>query len=190
MPAGAPPTGDLADKLRAEAEFWGIDWDGLAKGEQATFAAQERALKAYEQTRRIDASADAAGIHARTIYRWRDDPPQTMSFPDRLARADSRYVSRLEKVALDRIENPQGNKGSDLLLIAALNAHAPGRWKRRDERTVTVNATVSQRSEVVHSLSDDHLARLIEATEPDTDRGTPQIVAAEARELPTDEKRL
>ena len=179
MPAGAPPTGELADKLRAEAEFWGVDWGALTKGERATFAAQERALTAYEQTRRVGASADSAGVTATTFRRWRDNEPAGLAFGERLSRSDVRFVARLEKHVLSRIEDPQGNKGSDILLIAALNAHAPDRWRRRDERTVTVNASVSQRSEVVHKLSDDDLQRLIAATTPDA----PQIVDGTSRDL-------
>ena len=180
MPAGAPPTGELADRLKAEAEFWGIDWEQLEPGQRATFAAQERALKAYQQTRRIGISADAAGIHERTIMRWRDGDNQALAFRERLSRADDRYVMHLEELAAERIRNPQerGRLGGDALLIAMLRAHAPDRYKPREERTVNVTASVAQRSEVVHSLSDADLQALVAATKPGP------VIDAEARVLP------
>ena len=46
--------------------------------------------------------------------------------------ANQQFADSLEKLAFDRIQNPEGNRGSDVLLITMLNAHKPEKYKRME----------------------------------------------------------
>ena len=123
MPAGAPPTKNEAIRLSAIAQAWDIQWESLDVSGRASFQAQERALKAYAQTRSDMAAATVAGVHRTTVLRWKRE--NYLRYRDRLFDADATFVTSLEKRMWDRIGDPAGNRGSDILLMFALKAHAP-----------------------------------------------------------------
>ena len=47
--------------------------------------------------------------------------------------ANHSYRESLEDMARERLENPQGNRGSDVLLISQLNARWPERYRANTE---------------------------------------------------------
>ena len=68
-------------------------------------------------------AAEAAGVHRLTVLRWKRE--NYLRYRDRLYDADATFIARLEKRMYDRIADPTGNRGSDILLMFALKAHAP-----------------------------------------------------------------
>jgi len=123
MPTGPPPDADESQRLAQLAVHWDIQWDSLDVSARASFQAQERALKAYSQTRSDMAAATVAGVHRTTVLRWKRE--NYLRYRDRLFDADATFVTSLEKRMWDRIGDPAGNRGSDILLMFALKAHAP-----------------------------------------------------------------
>ena len=123
MPAGAPPTQDEAITLSAIALEWDIQWDSLTTKRQATFAAQERALAEYAVSRGVLNAAHAAGVHYETVEAWRRD--NVLRFRERLAEANLAFLASIEKRITGRIDDPTGNRGSDVLLMFWAKAHAP-----------------------------------------------------------------
>ncbi|MCH8129245.1 MAG: hypothetical protein IIC70_05010, partial [Acidobacteria bacterium] len=49
------------------------------------------------------------------------------SAPD--ATSGAAFADELENIAMDRIRNPEGRLGSDILLITMLNAHKPEKYR-------------------------------------------------------------
>ena len=49
----------------------------------------------------------------------------------------------LESMALERVQNPEGNRGSDTLLIALNNANNPDKW-RGNQASIVVEDSVLQ----------------------------------------------
>jgi len=54
-------------------------------------------------------------------------------FKDLFDLANHSYRESLEDMAQERLENPQGNRGSDVLLIYQLNARWPERYRANTE---------------------------------------------------------
>ena len=74
----------------------------------------------------ITKAASLAGVSRETIRLWeRDD---RSGFRQKLRDAHATYADMLESMALERVQNPEGNRGSDTLLIALNNANSE-KWK-------------------------------------------------------------
>ena len=93
-----------------------------------TRSRQDAFLQAYAEIGTIrGAQRTMAGIISRTIvYRWLKDDP---SFRTRFEHAQHDYRELLEDMVKDRLTDPAGNRGSDLLLIFSLKARWPERYR-------------------------------------------------------------
>jgi hypothetical protein len=96
-----------------------------------TLARQDAFLIAYAKLGNVSEAAHAVpNLHPETAYEWiRED---TLGIRDRYQVAHREYADWLEATVRKRLEEPQfnGRLGSDVLLIAANNAHNPERWRR------------------------------------------------------------
>lgn len=90
---------------------------------QAVAAKQKSFLAGLAETGTVSGACDAAGITRTTVYQWRDRYPD---FKVAWAEVHARRVDRLEAVAYDRAV-----KGSDLLMMAMLNAELPDKYVHR-----------------------------------------------------------
>jgi hypothetical protein len=83
-------------------------------------------LAAYEEYGTIRASCRAAGVSQAAYLNWhaRDD-----EFVKELELKKRSFAESLEELALDRVRNPDKNRGSDLLLIGLLNANMPSKYR-------------------------------------------------------------
>ena len=91
--------------------------------------------KEEDQQRFLDAYADQGSLlsarRVTGITRWRyrqwviEDPGFTQRVDD--AKAD--FGESLEGLALDRVRNPDKNRGSDVLLMGLLNANLPHKYR-------------------------------------------------------------
>jgi len=88
----------------------------------------------------ITKAASLAGVSRETIRLWeRDD---RSGFRQKLRDAQATYADMLESMALERVQNPEGNRGSDTLLIALNNANSE-KWKG-NQVSVVVEDSVLQ----------------------------------------------
>jgi hypothetical protein len=153
MPTSPEATGEHADTLRAAADAYDIQYDNLDTKARISFQQQERALKAYATTRSDMEAANVAGVHRTTVLRWKRE--NYLRYRDRLFDADATFVTSLEKRMWDRIGDPTGNRGSDILLMFALKAHAPGVYRELpamdDETAKETLAQLRKLSKTAHS---------------------------------------
>jgi len=85
------------------------------------------------------------GLSRQLVYYWIAE--DSYHFKSRLEHACHSFRERLQDIALSRIEEPQGNRGSDVLLMATLNAHWPEKY-RRDSIIVNVDVAKDVLAEV------------------------------------------
>ena len=95
---------------------------------EAIHERQERFLVAYAEQGTITNAATLANVHRDTVHAWRNE--DRYSFRRRFENAQHVFREvKLERVMFDRISEPAGNRGSDILLIFALKAHWPERYR-------------------------------------------------------------
>lgn len=99
----------------------------LSKVDQHTWDSQEAYLTAFAGFGTLTKSSQSVGLHRDTVRRWEHGDVQ--GFRQRLREAQKAYADYLEGLALLRVQNPEGNRGSDTLLIALNNANNPDKWR-------------------------------------------------------------
>ena len=93
------------------------------RGEASTrlmLANKAKLIKAVEEFGGNMKAIKAAGISARTYRLWMKNDPD---FKEDLEQAKIAFGESMLEEAIDRIKNPEKGKGSDVLLIAILNAY-------------------------------------------------------------------
>ena len=83
-------------------------------------------LTAFEEWGTVKKGCEAAGV-SREAYSWwhRTDP----EFAKRVDLMRQSFAESLEALALDRVKNPDKNRGSDVLLLGLLNANMPAKYR-------------------------------------------------------------
>tara|TARA_R100000306_G_C4297752_1_gene103466 strand:- start:77 stop:529 length:453 start_codon:yes stop_codon:yes gene_type:complete len=81
---------------------------------------QTQFLANYGKLGTVSASSSKLGIWPSNHYLWLDS--DDCDYVARFESAKLAYSEYLESIMLDRLENPIGNKGSDILLMFALKA--------------------------------------------------------------------
>jgi hypothetical protein len=100
---------------------------------------QELFLAAYAKVGKRGLAAKEAGITVWGVDNWvRTD---VYSIKKRMALAHQRYVESLEQLMDDRLTNPTGNRGSDILLMFKLKAEAPEKY-REEVKVLNVAAPI------------------------------------------------
>jgi hypothetical protein len=99
---------------------------------------QERFLHAYKQLGKLNRSAEAAQISIHTVEGWQR--LDTHGFNKRLEAAHSVYVESWEQEMDNRLANPSGNRGSDVLLMFKLKAERPEKY-REEVKVIGVEAS-------------------------------------------------
>ena len=77
-------------------------------------------IKAVEEFGGNMKAIKAAGITQRSYNKWIKNDPD---FKEDLEKAKIAFGENMLEIAIDRIKNPDKGKGSDVLLIAILNAY-------------------------------------------------------------------
>jgi hypothetical protein len=87
---------------------------------------KELFLVSYEKNGTFRAACEFVKLPRNTVWGWlRDDLEFTKAYEG----AKHSFAEGLEGIALDRIRNPDKNRGSDVLLIALLNANMPAKYR-------------------------------------------------------------
>jgi hypothetical protein len=105
-----------------------IDLSQLETTEARIWADQEHFLAQYGKCGTIMRAAEATNVSRETVRRWQR--ADKLGFADRFDSARERFREELEEIAFERLRDPQGNRGSDVLLITMLNAHWPEKYRR------------------------------------------------------------
>jgi hypothetical protein len=88
---------------------------------------QEAFLKAFGHLGTIRAAARAIGIHRTRVNQWLS--ADLYSFKKRMDDARQEYREFLEDLTHERLVNPQGNRGSDILLMFRKKAEWPEKYR-------------------------------------------------------------
>ena len=113
-----------------------------ASMDAATLQRQDAFLAAYPRFGTVCHACEAVGIDRESVRWWRKN--DVLGFAERFQAAHEAYADYLEHLAHQRVTSPGPRTGSDLLLIAMLNANKPDKW-RRDTLPVA-----AQRVQVTH----------------------------------------
>jgi hypothetical protein len=103
------------------------------------WARQEAFLLAYAKLGTILHAAEAVGISRVTVHGWINT--DLYSFKKRMDLAHDDYCDWIQGVIRDRIANPQGNRGSDVLVMFAAKAEMPGKY-REEVRVIGVETQI------------------------------------------------
>ena len=83
-------------------------------------------LTAFEEWGTVKKGCDAAGVHRDTYWWWHRTDPEFAKSVDLMRQS---FAESLEAIALDRVKNPDKNRGSDVLLLGLLNANMPSKFR-------------------------------------------------------------
>jgi len=134
--------------------------------QQSSEAKQEVFCDAFGRLGTVTKASAAAGVSRDTVRNWeRED---RFGFRQKLRDAQGAYQDMLESMALDRVQNPEGNRGSDTLLIALNNANNPDKWKG-NQASIVVEDSVLQALASLQKLDTETRAQL---PEPKTVEGS------------------
>ena len=95
-----------------------------------------------------------ARVTIRIHHLWLET--DVLGYRGRFCEAETLYAYYLESLAVRRVENPEGNRSSDTLLIAFNNANNPDKW-RGD--TTTVELSDEPRNFMQRRQADDEARR-------------------------------
>jgi hypothetical protein len=95
--------------------------------QRQTYDNQERFLRAYATHGKMTRAADTAGISRHTVEGWQHNDIQ--GFNKRLELAHDKYVESWEQLMDERLADPKGNRGSDILLMFKLKAERPSKYR-------------------------------------------------------------
>ena len=142
-PATAPATSTALQKQPrydflppdTTPEEWETYFIGLDNHQKHTVVMQDAFLHLYAEANSYRQATRALGVAYSMPYYW--EHHGLHRFKERLVQAHLSFRERLQDTGLARIDKPEGNRGSDVLLMAMLNAHWPERYSR--DRLVVVD---------------------------------------------------
>ena len=119
------PLGDVAATAK---RLYGIDIEALGTIQRRSWDKQERYLATFRMTGVVGEGAKAAGVTYEAPAYWSNH--DLLRFKARYEVAKQAFATDvLERTMFDRIADPAGNRGSDILLIFALKAHKAEKYR-------------------------------------------------------------
>ena len=163
-------TTDRRDFDSLLAEFgdysaFGIDETTLDDSEKAILARQTGFLACYAEVGNIYRAAPVSGVGRSTVHQWQHD--DVLGFRARFEAAQHTHREYLEDIMFSRILAPEGNRGSDILVIFAVKAAWPDKY-----RDVVVLGDDTAK-DVLKALQSKRTKRTTEDTEPESKAPTP-----------------
>ena len=108
--------------------------------ERACWIRQDAVILAYQGLGTLSKASEAVGLGSDAVYLW--SKQNIHGFNERMERGRQGYRDYLENMVHERLSNPTGNRGSDVLLMGALNANHPDKWSRNVQVTHEVGREV------------------------------------------------
>ena len=137
---------------------------GLDSHGEATWPAQDVVIIAYGSLGTLAKAAEACGIPKTTVYHW--EGRDYLGFVARLGVGKRMYRDYLEDLVHQRLSDPQGNRGSDVLLMGALNANHPDKWSRNIQVTHEVGREVMATLQKIQQQQDTRAPSVLAPLEP------------------------
>ena len=144
-----PNAGNDALVPAAKTPEWALEPTGAAEEfgfpsnyglrEKQTWMRQEAFLEQYAKYGKLIRAAEAVGLTIWAVEYWQRQ--DLYKFNRRLEVAHRRYCENLEQMMDDRLENPQGNRGSDPLLMFKHKAEMPEKY-REDVKVIDPGTAV------------------------------------------------
>lgn len=97
-------------------------------------------IEAYRSRGTLSKATEAVGLTPDAAYSWQKS--DTHGFNQRMEYGRQGYRDFLENLVHERLKDPTGNRGSDVLLMGALNANHPDKWSRNIQVTHEVGREV------------------------------------------------
>jgi hypothetical protein len=147
---GAPESlPDWAQLPTGGPEEFGVDGPGTVQGnpspkdytilKKRVWQRQEMFLESYRQCGKIGQAAKAVGLTRWGVVYWQKN--DIFGFKQRLDAAYADYCeNKIEQLMDDRLEDPQGNRGSDVLLMFKAKAEMPHKY-REEVKVVGIEAS-------------------------------------------------
>ena len=114
----------------------------LSQNPSRVYAKQEGVLLAYKTCGTVQESCRIAGIDRWSHQHWLQE--DSLWYRERFQDAVEDFADSLEALALDRVHHPEGKVGSDILLIALLNANKPTKY--RPQQSISISVEESRQS--------------------------------------------
>ena len=130
---------------------------------------------AYAQAGSIKVAAAAAGVSRETADWW--ITKDYLGIKAHFQQAALTFRESLQDLAVERVRNPEKNRGSDILLLGLLNAHWPEKYRRNE---VQADETAK---EILAELK--RMAR--ERRAPGGSMGPPAVVDQQGRDQSADD---
>jgi len=108
-------------------EAVGVHFHELTIAQKKQAINQHVFLKTFEAAGTNRAAAKSVGITVHAVGIWKRE--DQLGFNARFNKAVETFADSLEDIAMARIKDPTGNRGSDVLLLAMLNAHKPEKYR-------------------------------------------------------------
>jgi hypothetical protein len=89
-------------------------------------ASRRKFLRVFEECGTMSGACRATGIATSNVKYWISEDP---AFAEEFHSARVAFAEMLEGIALDRVRNPDKNRGSDILLLGLLNANLPSKYR-------------------------------------------------------------
>ena len=112
----------------------------------------------YGTTQRSAKETDGV-VNPESVRRWRNE--DVLGFADRFRAAVEAYGEYLENMVHDRLKEPQGNRGSDILLMFRLKGEMPSKYR---EEVKVIDTGVSK--DLLKELRAMGQARVVEGSIP------------------------
>ena len=93
---------------------------------EAMLASRRKFLRVFEECGTMSGACRATGIATSNVKYWIAQDPE---FAEEFHTARVAFAEMLEGIALDRVRNPDKNRGSDVLLLGLLNANLPSKYR-------------------------------------------------------------
>ena len=108
-------------------EEFGFPADSHNHQKRQMWNRQEAFLAAYRKCDKIGKAAEAVGLTRWAVDYWMKH--DIFCFHRRIEAAHEDYCEQWEQGMDDRLENPQGNRGSDILYMFKMKAEKPGKYR-------------------------------------------------------------
>lgn len=118
-------------ELTGSPEEFGVPPASTSLEKSRVWDRQELFLSAYRQTGKQGRAADSVGMNRSAVNKWQQG--DVFSFRERIKAAHQDYCECLEQMMDDRLANPQGNRGSDVLLMFKMKAEDPAKFRETVE---------------------------------------------------------
>jgi hypothetical protein len=131
------PHDDELKPVAPTPQDWGFPVNATVR-QREVWNRQEMFLEAFKECGKAYKAARAVGLTPWCVDKWLQ--ADSYSIKKRMELAHKEYCeNKIEQLMDDRLENPQGNRGSDILLMFKAKAEMPAKY-REETKVIGVEA--------------------------------------------------